>query len=156
MEGGAGLEVGVVPTNPSEKVEEFGYVDQVYTGRGRDEGRADLEALGDEGEGEYSRAISHAIKEWNPRVAWKTKDLRNTILTWATVNKRLDDLWEQYVGHAPKSVTALHYVPRLGTVTTGDRHELDSAMDIFRRHVTGPIDHALAKLHEKKEVQDVR
>ena len=102
---------------------------------------------------EYSKKLNRAILAWNPRIDFRAKDLRNALPTWAVANSLHDDIWEQYMGHAPKGVTQVHYTPRLATVSPGQATQLHEAMAIFQTHVTHPIDAALAKLQEKRKAK---
>lgn len=88
----------------------------------------------------YGKLVSRAIRKWNPKVTWKHKDLRNALPTFAASQGVLSDLWEQYLGHAPKTVTARHYLPRLASATAGEEAELDRQMVLFKRLVIGPLE----------------
>ena len=93
----------------------------------------------------WSKALTRAIRTWNPDVDWKPKDLRNCLPTFAATEGLLNDLWEQYLGHAPRTVTAQHYIPRLTSVTQGEAGALEKQMGLFRLHVTEPVNRAVAK-----------
>lgn len=80
------------------------------------------------------------MKKWNTHIEWAPKDLRNCLPTFATMNGIHGTIWEQYIGHAPETVTDRHYVPRLAGRTPGESSALDRHMDLFRRFVTGPIE----------------
>ena len=88
----------------------------------------------------YGKTVSKAIRSWNSRISWKPKDLRNALPTFAASNGILSDLWEQYLGHAPKTVTARHYLPRLASASAGESEELERQMELFRRLVIGPLE----------------
>ena len=98
----------------------------------------------------YSKLVVKALKEWNPRIDWKPKDLRNCLPTFATIHGLQNDLWEMYIGHAPRSVTARHYVPRLNSVTDGERNALGRQMGIFCLQVTEPLNQAISGESEAK------
>ena len=59
----------------------------------------------------------------------------------------MSDWWEQYVGHAPKTVAARHYLYRLAAPTQGEQAELERRMELLRHHVTRPLDAAIANLY---------
>jgi integrase len=103
----------------------------------------------------YSRAIGHWIDEWNPKVRWKSKDLRNALPTWATANGCKNDLWEQYLGHAPSGVTARHYVTRLAFVSKGEQEEIERVMEMFRRQVVRPMEQAFRAQKEDPDVSPI-
>jgi len=86
----------------------------------------------------YGRQMRAALLKWNVRCDWAPKDLRNCLPTFAAMNGLQGALWEQYIGHAPETVTARHYVPRLTSWTAGERSALNGQMDLFRRLV---VDH---------------
>lgn len=96
----------------------------------------------------YSRSLKREIRKWNPKVSWNPKDLRNCLPTWARSVGRRGEVLEEYLGHAPRSVTDRHYIPRLGAVTRGEQQALSDAMAIFRREIVSPLDHAI---HEQKK-----
>lgn len=91
----------------------------------------------------YSKRITAAIREWNPNVDWKPKDLRNCLPTFGAIQGLLNDVWEQYLGHAPKSVTARHYIPRLASASLGEVEALDRNMDLFRNHLIRPLERVI-------------
>jgi len=99
----------------------------------------------------YSKEVSAAIRQWNPKILWKPKDLRNCLPTFAVMKGILGDVWEQFIGHAPRSITARHYVPRLAGVSTGEFDALERQMKVFRLHVTGPLNEAIAEI-ERAEI----
>lgn len=101
----------------------------------------------------YSAVLTRAIRHWNPAVNWTSKDLRNCLPTYAASQGIDGPLWEQYIGHAPKGVTARHYIPRLLAPTAGETTELDKAMDLFRETIIAPID-AAEKAASKKAKQE--
>lgn len=90
----------------------------------------------------YSQQISRAIREWNPEILWKPKDLRNCLSTFGTMLGIKNDVWEQYIGHAPQSVTGRHYIPRLASVSEGEANALKRQMDMFRGQLTTHVDAA--------------
>ena len=59
---------------------------------------------------------------------------------------------EQYEGHAARGVSALHYIPRLGSTTDGERDALDAAMGVFRRLVVEPLEEALARTRQPAQI----
>ncbi|MCX7013891.1 MAG: hypothetical protein NTW86_15290 [Candidatus Sumerlaeota bacterium] len=61
---------------------------------------------------------------WNPRLEWQPKDLRNCLPTFEAREGLLTDVVEQYLGHAPRTVTARHHIPRLGSVHGGGSSRL--------------------------------
>ncbi|MEQ8819414.1 MAG: tyrosine-type recombinase/integrase [Sumerlaeia bacterium] len=101
----------------------------------------------------YSSQVRSAIREFNPDLDWSPKDLRNALPTFASQKGIRNDVWEQYVGHAPQSVTARHYVCRLTTATKGERQDLDEKMAVLRERVVSPIEAAL-QAHEAAKESD--
>lgn len=91
----------------------------------------------------YSKEVRAAIRQWKPAIEWKPKDLRNCLPTFAVMTGMQGDVWEQYIGHAPRSVTARHCIPRLAAVSEGEENALRRQMDLFRFHVTSPLDQAI-------------
>jgi len=88
----------------------------------------------------YGRQVRAAIKQWNRQCDWAPKDLRNCMPTFASIHGIHSELWEQYIGHAPRTVTGRHYVPRLASSTTGERAALERQMALFRRVVVDPFE----------------
>lgn len=93
----------------------------------------------------YSKEVRAIQKEWNPEVDWKVKDLRNCLMTFATINGLMNNVWEQYIGHAPKGITERHYVPRLAFVSRGEEEQLERQMNIFREQVIKPLEEEIGK-----------
>jgi integrase len=89
---------------------------------------------------QYSHELRNWMREWNNDLSWAPKDLRNCLPTFATMAGIKNDLWEQYIGHAPASITAKHYVPKLTSASIGEREALLSAMDTLRKIVTAEIE----------------
>lgn len=98
----------------------------------------------------YSKEVKSAFKNWNSRIDWTPKDLRNCLPTFATIHGLQNDLWEMYIGHAPRTVTAKHYVPRINSVSNGERKALDRQMNLFRLHVTEQLNRAISGEFEAK------
>lgn len=88
----------------------------------------------------YSRQMGTAIRKWNPGCGWAPKDLRNCLPTFATMEGIHGTVWEQYIGHAPKTVTERHYVPRLASRTGGERAALQRQAALFMRLVVEPVE----------------
>lgn len=88
----------------------------------------------------YGRQLAAAIRAWNAECGWAPKDLRNCLPTFATMEGIHGTVWEQYIGHAPKTVTERHYVPRLASRTMGEKKALERQVALFRRLVTDPLD----------------
>ncbi len=88
----------------------------------------------------YSRQMRAALLVWNAQCDWAPKDLRNCLPTFAKMEGVHGTLWEQYIGHAPSTITERHYVPRLACRTPGEKTALERQMEIFRRLVTGLVD----------------
>lgn len=91
----------------------------------------------------YSHAMGKLIRAWNPEIGWAPKDLRNCLPTFAMAEGLQSDVWEQYIGHVPRSVTAKHYVPRLGSKSLGEADALVRQMRIFRTQVIEPVERAI-------------
>lgn len=98
----------------------------------------------------YSKQVVKALREWNPRIEWKPKDLRNCLPTFAVTQKLHNDVWEQYIGHAPMSVTAKHYIPRLASASRGESSALERQMALFRFRVTDFLDRAIERGSEPR------
>lgn len=94
----------------------------------------------------YSHAIKEAILTWNVRAPWAPKDLRNCLPTFFSMEGIAGDLTEQYIGHAPKTVTGRHYVPRLASPTEGERRVLLEMMEKFKAVVVEPIERELVRI----------
>lgn len=90
----------------------------------------------------YSRQMGCAFRRWNPAIEWAPKDLRNCLPTFAKMEGIHGTIWEQYIGHAPGTVTDRHYVPRLAARTMGEQNALDRAMELFRKFVVVPVEGA--------------
>jgi len=93
----------------------------------------------------YSRMLRKAFKGWNPRIEWCPKDLRNALPTFCRINGVQGQLtiWEQYIGHAPRTVSDTHYFPRLGSRSKGEKNALERQMNIFREQVVNHVDVAI-------------
>ena len=100
----------------------------------------------------YSLRLSRIFREWNEEVAWAPKDLRNCILTYAVTEGIHGEVWEQYVGHSPRTITARHYVPRLAAATIGERGALEKQMRSFKLHVVEPLDFAIGNIESENSV----
>lgn len=91
----------------------------------------------------FGREMSSLIREWNAKVGWAPKDLRNCLPTFA-MNERLHDhLWEQYIGHAARSVTERHYVHRLTSASPGEFEALERQLEVLRLRVVDPLEKAM-------------
>ncbi len=86
----------------------------------------------------YSKDLRVAIRAWNAAVGWQVKDLRNAVPTALAMAGLASDASEQYMGHAPKGITARHYIPRLSAVTKGEEVAFEQAMQVFHTLV---VDH---------------
>ncbi len=105
----------------------------------------------------YSRQMRQAFLAWNPRIGWAPKDLRNGLPTYGVGQGFWNAVWEQYIGHAPGTVTTRHYVPRLASVSGGETAALDRQMELFRAQVLAPLDQGLVRIDASpmyKNVQD--
>lgn len=91
----------------------------------------------------YSKAVKMELKEWNPSIRWQCKDLRNCLPTYAAIHGLSSDVLEMYLGHAPKTITAKHYVVHLNTASIGEAEELERRTEIFRKQVVAWIDKAI-------------
>ena len=81
----------------------------------------------------YSHALYREMRRWNPDIAIKPKDLRNTIQTAS-----IDGSWygyyvQRYVGHAPNSIGERHY--------HGDKGK--RLIQLYRIHVVAHIEEEL-------------
>lgn len=82
---------------------------------------------------------------WNKDCEWQPKDLRNCLPTLAATEGVLGVVWEQYIGHAARGVSARHYIPRLTAATAGEKDALKQAMDVFRRLVVEVVETAIER-----------
>lgn len=98
----------------------------------------------------YSLRLKAEIRAWNSRIDWAPKDLRNCIMTLAALRGFSGDLLEQFVGHAPKSVTARNYIPRLSSASIGEAAELENAMETFRQLVVEPIEREIHAIEDRQ------
>lgn len=93
----------------------------------------------------YSKELSAQMRAWNSKLKWQPKDLRNCLMTLAGMEGLGNDMWEMYVGHAPRSVTARHYIPRLAAASLGETETLERRMNVFRTQVTDPLNNFIAE-----------
>ena len=98
----------------------------------------------------YSRDLGRQIRTWNRSLGWAPKDLRNCLPTFAVTQGIHGEVWEQYIGHAPKSITARHYVPRLASASSGEKEALNHQMAVFQLQVIKPLDEAMNQLNRGK------
>lgn len=91
----------------------------------------------------YSKDVSAAMREWSAGIDWMPKDLRNCLPTFSATEGISNVVWEQYIGHAPHTVTATNYIPRLGARSKGEREALGEQMAIFFQHVVEPVNKAV-------------
>ncbi|MCB2141470.1 hypothetical protein KQH29_00860 [bacterium] len=88
----------------------------------------------------YSKLIKAEIRAWNSSIDWAPKDLRNCLPTLAALRGFAGDAVEQYLGHAPRSVTARNYIPRLSPASIGEAAELERATENFKRLVVEHVE----------------
>lgn len=93
----------------------------------------------------YTRRVRALVKRWNAELDWASKDLRDCLPTFAISHGIHNDLWEQYIGHAPRSVTARHYLPRLAASSRGNAEALERQMKLFRMAVVQPLEVAIER-----------
>ena len=99
----------------------------------------------------YSKMVSQALKTFNAGLGWQPKDLRNCLLQFAIQKGIKNDVWEQYVGHSPNTVTGAHYMYRISTVSRGEEELLDEQMSLFRCQVTEVLNDTIeANRHRRK------
>lgn len=98
----------------------------------------------------YSVRLGRAMKAWNPKINWAPKDLRNCIMTLGALRGFAGDVLEQYVGHAPRSVTARNYIPRLSSASIGEAAELDRQMKVFRKLVVDHVENEIEAIRAKQ------
>ncbi|MEQ8821205.1 MAG: site-specific integrase [Sumerlaeia bacterium] len=92
----------------------------------------------------YSRRVRDCRRAWNSDVTWPPKDLRNCLVTFCEDCGLQTALFEQYVGHAAKTVSDMSYKPRrLATFTKAERTRQEHALDVYRRLVIEPIEAGL-------------
>jgi len=102
----------------------------------------------------YSRRLKKIIKGWNCEVNWAPKDLRNAVPTFGNIRGIFSALWDQYLGHAPRSVTERHYTPRLAAATRGEKEALEKQMELFRKLIVDRVDAEVAHKVAQSEVKD--
>lgn len=85
------------------------------------------------------------VESWNKDCPWQPKDLRNCLPTLATMEGIESALWDQYIGHAPRGVTARNYIPRLTAAMQGEKDALNDAMDVFRKLVVAVVEKAIER-----------
>lgn len=101
----------------------------------------------------YGRIITRALKRWNEKLRIAPKDFRNALITHAKLNGYDSSLLEQYVGHAPKSVSDTNYFPRIATIDThskGQKAALDRCAEIFKKNVLNHLDREITAYYKKK------
>ncbi len=98
----------------------------------------------------YSGELRKALRQWRPGIDWAPKDLRNAVPTYAVLNSLDGALVEQYIGHAPTTTSARHYIGRFTVLTLAQAHALPSQLGVFRDRIVGPIDDALASRKKKR------
>lgn len=94
----------------------------------------------------YSMRIRRELRAWNAGIPWAPKDLRNAVMTLAALRGFSGDVLEQYVGHAPKTVTARNYIPRLSAASIGEAAQLEEQVGIFRRLVVNHVEAEIARV----------
>lgn len=99
---------------------------------------------------DYCKELVFEIRKWNPKIDWTSKDLRNCLPTFAAINGLSNDIWEQYIGHSPKTVTARHYIAKITTITAGEEEELERQMGLIRNQVIEPLDKYIESIKEEK------
>lgn len=97
----------------------------------------------------YSHLMRKALDGWNQAIGWKPKDLRNCLLTLGALRGFASDVLEQYVGHAPRSVTARNYLPRLGAASIGEAAALENQMKVFKTLVVEHMESEIKALVSK-------
>jgi len=102
----------------------------------------------------YGKILGTAIRSWKAEIGWTAKDLRKMLPTLAASEGWLSPILEGYLGHAARGVTAQHYIPRLGSVSPGEKEALDRNMGIFRDLVIKPLEAAIEKASRPAEVVD--
>ncbi len=104
----------------------------------------------------YSTRMRKALRAWNPTCSWAPKDLRNCLPSFATAEGIQGTVWEQYIGHAPKSVTDRHYVPRLASNTSGEERALEKQIALFRQLVIRPLEDAIYNFLQPRQSEPER
>ena len=102
----------------------------------------------------YLKRLKKIIKGWNCEVNWAPKDLRNAVPTFENISGMFSALWDQYLGHAPRSVTERHYTPRLAAATRGEKEALEKQMELFRKLIVDRVDAEVAHKVAQSEVKD--
>jgi integrase len=102
----------------------------------------------------YGKILGTAIRSWNADIGWTAKDLRKALPTLAATEGWLSPVVEMYLGHAAKGVTATNYVPRLTSVSPGEKDALERSMAILRDLVVKPLEVAIEKASKPAMVVD--
>ena len=89
--------------------------------------------------------LPNLAEPWNRACEWQPKDLRNCLPTMAAMEGILSAVWEQYIGHAARGVTARHYIPRLTGLMAGEADALNDAMDVFHKLVVSIVERAIER-----------
>jgi len=101
----------------------------------------------------YGKIMRTCMREWNPAMRWTPKDLRNCLLTLGAIRGFGGDVLEQYCGHAPRTVTARNYVPRLASASIGEAAQLEEQMEVFRRLVVENVEREITISNEKAKAK---
>ena len=91
----------------------------------------------------YGSELNLAIRGWNAKIPWRAKDLRNLLPQLALELGVLNAVWEEYIGHSPRGVTARHYLARLSTVSEGEKEAQEKQMAHFRTQVLNPLEKSM-------------
>jgi integrase len=102
----------------------------------------------------YGKILGAAIRSWKTDIGWTAKDLRKMLPTLAATEGWLSPIVEAYIGHAPRGVSAMHYIPRLAAVSLGEGDALKHSMAIFRNLVVKPLEAAIARASKPAVVVD--
>lgn len=61
------------------------------------------------------------------------------------------DVWEQHIGHAPRSMKGRHNALRLASATSGEEGALERQMPVFRQGVTDVLDRLVRRTDKSSD-----
>lgn len=96
----------------------------------------------------FGKRINAIIKNWNNKIEWRAGDLRNCFFTFFEMANMRSGLVEQYAGHSARDISQRHYIPRLTSLSYGEKNALLEMMNKFRIAVTDHIDKQVEKVSQ--------
>lgn len=104
---------------------------------------------------ECGRELGAAIKEWNPEIPWRGRELRKCLFQESLRRGWYGMEVEQYLGHTVTTVTGKHYIGLIFAISEGEREYLEKTMQDVRRKVTDRINAAVQAHYEKRAAKVV-